>query len=257
MLEAEHLFVRYGEKEAVSDLSFRIGEGEWWAVVGPNGAGKSSLAGALGKTAAYEGAVTLKGRDIRQFSPQEYARRVGVLSQTHTPVYGFTVEEVVGLGRYARTGFFRRNDPDGAEKIDGALALTGLAGLRRRSLLTLSGGEQQRVFLAQVLCQDPEILILDEPANHLDLPFQQELFTLIGEWLKAPGKAVVTVMHDLSLARKYASHVLLMDRGRCAAQGRTGEVLTPEALQAVYGMDVYGWMREMLGIWQTREASAR
>ena len=116
-------------------------------------------------------------------------------------------------------------------------------------MLTLSGGECQRVFLAQVFCQDPEILILDEPANHLDLPFQQELFSLVGDWLKRPGRAVITVMHDLTLARKYGSHALLLDRGACAAQGETSEVLTPEALQQVYGMDVYGWIRELLGTW--------
>ena len=135
------------------------------------------------------------------------------------------------------------------EKIDEALALTGLKGMRKRNMLTLSGGEQQRVFLAQVFCQDPNILILDEPANHLDLPFQKELFSLIGEWLKTPGRAVITVMHDLSLARKFGTHTLLMDRGRCAGQGKASEVLTPEALQAVYGMDVYGWIRELLDAW--------
>ena len=254
MLKAEHLTVRYGEKTAVQDLSMQLQEGEWWVIVGPNGAGKSTLAGALGRTVPHEGTVTLEGKDIRAFSSSEYARKVGVLSQNHTAVYGFTVEEVVGLGRYARrTGFLRGGDPDGAAKIDEALALTGLTEMRKRNMLTLSGGEQQRVFLAQVFCQDPEILILDEPANHLDLPFQKDLFTLIGNWLKTPGRAAVTVMHDLSLARKYGTHALLMDKGRCAGQGKASEVLTPEALQAVYGMDVYGWITDLLGVWNERD----
>lgn len=250
MLKAEHLTVRYGEKTVLGDLSLEVREGEWWVVVGPNGAGKSTLAGALGKNMPYEGMVTLGGTDIRKISPQEYARKVGVLSQNHSAVYGFTVEEVVSLGRYARhTGLLRKGDPEGPGKIDEALNLTGLADMRKRNMLTLSGGEQQRVFLAQVLCQDPEILILDEPANHLDLPFQQELFTLIGEWLKTPGRAIITVMHDLSLARKYGTHALLLDKGRCAGQGKVSEVLTPDALQSVYGMDVYGWIRDLLNTW--------
>ena len=250
MLKAEHLTVRYGEKAVLQDLSLEIRAGEWWIVVGPNGAGKSTLAGALGRTVPYEGSVTLEGKNIREIPAREYALKVGVLSQNHNAVYGFTVEEVVGLGRYARqTGFLRKNDPDGAKKIDGALALTGLADMRKRNMLTLSGGECQRVFLAQVLCQDPAVLILDEPANHLDLPFQQELFGLIGEWLKAPGRAVITVMHDLSLARRYGSHALLLDQGQCAGQGKASEVLTPEALQGVYGMDVYSWMKELLNTW--------
>lgn len=250
MLNAEHLTVRYGEKEAVTDISLQIREGEWWTVVGPNGAGKSTLAGALGRTVPFEGTVTLDGKDIRSVSSREYARSVGILSQTHSSVYGFTVEEVVSLGRYARHGsFFRTDDPDGALKVSEALEHAGLSGLRRRNMLTLSGGEQQRVFLAQVLCQDPRILILDEPANHLDLPFQQDLFTLISSWLKEPGRAVVTVMHDLSLARRYGTHALLLDKGCCAAQGKADAVLTPEALQHVYGMDVCSWIRELLSVW--------
>ena len=250
MLKAEHLTVRYGEKTVLQDLSLEVREGEWWVIVGPNGAGKTTLAGALGKNVPCDGTITLEGRDIREISPQEYARKVGVLSQNHSAVYGFTVEEVVSLGRYARhTGFLRKGDPEGPEKIEEALSLTGLADMRKGNMLTLSGGEQQRVFLAQVFCQDPEILILDEPANHLDLPFQQELFSLIGKWLETPGRAVITVMHDLSLARKYGSHALLMDRGKCAAQGKASEVLTPEALKNVYGMDVYGWIRDLLNAW--------
>ena len=251
MLKAEHLTVRYGEKTVLNDLSLEIRAGEWWVIVGPNGAGKSTLAGALGRTVPYEGTVTLESRDIRKIPAQEYARKVGILSQNHSAVYGFTVEEVVGLGRYAReTGFLRKGDPDGAGKIEEALALTGLADMRKRNMLTLSGGECQRVFLAQVFCQDPEILILDEPANHLDLPFQQELFSMIGEWLKTPGRAVITVMHDLSLARKYGTHALLMNGGKCIAEGAASGVLTREALEQAYGMDVYSWMRELLDQWK-------
>ena len=251
MLSAEHLTVRYGDRTVLQDLSMQVREGEWWTVVGPNGAGKSSLAGALGRTVPCEGTVLLDGKDVREISAREYARKVGILSQNHSAVFGFTVEEVVSLGRYARhTGLFGKGDPDGAGEITDALALTGLTDMRKRNMLTLSGGECQRVFLAQVFCQDPEILILDEPANHLDLPFQQELFSLIGKWLKEPGRAVITVMHDLSLARKYGTHALLLDKGQCAGQGKASEVLTPEALRSVYGMDVYGWMREMLEQWK-------
>ena len=252
MLKAEGLTVRYGEKTVLQDVSLEVREGEWWVIAGPNGAGKSTLAGTLGKTVAYEGTITLDGRDIRSIQPQEYARRVGVLNQTHSAVYGFTVEEVVSLGRYARrTGFLRKGDPDAAEKMDRAMELTGLSEMRKRNMLTLSGGETQRVFLAQALCQEPEILILDEPANHLDLPFQRELFSLIGNWVKQPGRAAVTVMHDLSLARKYGTHALLLDGGKCAGTGKASEALAPEALEKVYGMDVYGWMKELLQGWDS------
>jgi len=251
MLAAEEVTVRYGAQEAVSGLSLHVRSGEWWMVVGPNGAGKTTLAGVLGRSVPFEGRVTLEERDIRSFSPQEYARKVGVLSQNHTAVYGFTVEEVVRLGRYARRGgFLRGGDPDAGAKLESALALTGLSSMRSRNMTALSGGELQRVFLAQVLCQDPEILILDEPANHLDLPFQQELFTLVSSWLQVPGRAVVTVMHDLSLAMRYGSHALLMDRGRCVAEGKVRDVLSSDNLRKVYGMDVHAWMRGLLAQWE-------
>lgn len=251
ILKAENLSVRYGEKTALQQISFKVREGEWWSVAGPNGAGKSTLAGALGRSVSYEGSAALQDRDIRSFSSAEYARKVGILSQHHTPVYGFTVEEVVSLGRYARcAGFLRHEDPDSTGKVEEALERTGLAAMRKRNMLTLSGGEQQRVFLAQVFAQDPDLLILDEPANHLDLPFQQELFDLIGAWLQSPGRAVITVMHDLNLARRYGTHALLLDGGKCVSQGLISEVMMPENLRQVYGMDVYAWMREMLSQWQ-------
>ena len=251
MLFAENLNIRYGDKEAVSNLSLRVSEGSWWVIIGPNGAGKSTLAGALGRTVPFDGTVTLDGKDIRSFSPSEYARKVGVLSQNHSAVYGFTVEEIVSLGRYARcAGFLRRDDPDSKRKLEEALAQTSLSDMRSRNMLTLSGGEQQRVFLAQVLCQDPQLLILDEPANHLDLPFQQELFGLIASWLESPGRAVITVMHDLSLARRFGSHALLMNDGKCVSQGPVKDVMSPENLRQVYGMDVHSWMRGLLSQWQ-------
>ena len=131
-----------------------------------------------------------------------------------------------------------------------ALEQTGLADKRGASVLELSGGEVQRVFLAQVLAQGPRLLLLDEPANHLDLSCQQQIFGLIREWLRQPGRAVLSVVHDLSLARAYGTHAELMHQGRCAARGPVNEVMTPEQLRAVYGMDVYAWMRRMLACWQ-------
>ena len=173
-----------------------------------------------------------------------------MLAQKNAVSYAYSVEEVVSLGRYAHaSGFLASRDDDGGERVKRALELTGLTELRRASVLTLSGGELQRTFLAQVFAQNPQILILDEPANHLDLIYQKHIFSLIETWLRQPGRAVVSVVHDLSLARKYGTHAVLMHRGQCAAQGKIGDVMTAEKLQAVYEMDVYGWMLEMLGQW--------
>lgn len=251
MLKAENVTVRYGEHTVVDRLSFHLKEGQWLMLAGPNGAGKSTLIHAISQGVPYTGSITLEGKDIRRYKPAQLAQKIGVLAQKNNVGYSYTVEEVVGLGRYAHSrGFLSGKDDNGEERVEHALALTGLTELRKASVLTLSGGELQRTFLAQVFAQDPEILILDEPANHLDLVYQKHIFSLIREWLQTPGRAVVSVVHDLSLAKKYGTHAVLMNEGRSISQGNLEDVLTPENLRAVYDMDVYSWMREMLGQWK-------
>lgn len=251
MLKAERVTVCCDGQVIVDDLSFALEAGQWLMLVGPNGAGKSTLIRAIAQGVPYTGSITLDGRDIRAYKPAQLAQRIGVLSQQHSVGYAYSVEEVVSLGRYAHAaGFLSGGDAEGKARVEEALEMTGLAHLRRTSVLTLSGGELQRTFLAQVFAQNPQILMLDEPANHLDLVYQKHIFSLIGEWLKTPGRAVMSVVHDLSLARRYGTHALLMDHGRSVARGSIRETLTGENLQAVYGMDVFGWMREMYAQWQ-------
>ena len=250
MLEVSRLSVQFGQKKIVDGLSFTVEEGQWLMIVGPNGAGKSTALNAVTQGVPYTGRISLEGRDIRALKGAERARSVGFLAQKNAVSYAYSVEEVVSLGRYAHaSGFLSARDDEGEACVERALEWTGLTALRRASVLTLSGGELQRTFLAQVFAQNPQILILDEPANHLDLIYQKHIFSLIETWLRQPGRAVVSVVHDLSLARKYGTHAVLMHRGQCAAQGKIGDVMTAEKLQAVYEMDVYGWMREMLGQW--------
>ncbi len=251
MLSGEHITVRYGSYTVVDDLSFRLREGEWLMLAGPNGAGKSTLIEAIAQGTACTGSIRWGREDIRTLKGSQLARRIGVLSQKNNVSYAYTVEEVVGLGRYAyKAGLFTGKDEQGREQVRKALEMTGLYELRHASMLTLSGGEMQRVFLAQVFAQNPQVLILDEPANHLDLKYQKHIFSLIQEWLKEPGRAVLSVVHDLSLARRYGSHAILMDHGKSVSQGTVGEVMTPDHLQRVYGMNVYEWMQEMLAQWQ-------
>lgn len=251
MLRGENITVRYGERAVVDGVSFHLQEGQWLMLAGPNGAGKSTLIEAIAQGVPYTGVIRWQGEDLRAMKPGQLARRIGVLSQRNGVGYAYTVEEVVGLGRYAyRGGFLSGRRGEDHDRVDQALAMTGLIGLRRASMLTLSGGETQRAFLAQVFAQDPQVLILDEPANHLDLNYQQQIFSLIQAWLRQPGRAVLSVVHDLSLARRYGTHAVLMHRGRSVAQGPIDGVMTPEHLNGVYGMDVAAWLSELLGQWQ-------
>ncbi len=251
MLEVRELTVRYGAFTIVDGLSFHVREGEWLMIVGPNGAGKSTALGAVTQAVPYTGSVLLEGEDVKKMKPAQRARKMGVLMQKNFAGYAFTVEEVVRLGRYAYApGVLSGHGAEDTEAVEEALKRTGLTAQRGQSVLTLSGGELQRTFLAQVLAQRPRLLLLDEPTNHLDLVYQKQVFELVGEWLRTPGRAVVSVVHDLSLAKAFGTRALLLDHGKTAATGPVGEVLCPEKLDGVYNMDVSAWMRKMLGQWE-------
>ena len=250
MLRVENLSVAYGDLTILNGVSFDLQAGEWLMVVGPNGAGKSTLIQAVTGAVPAKGTVFFEGRDTRTMKAHELARNVGVLAQNHFVGYAFSVEEVVRLGRYAYapTIFSRHSGEEDA--VRQALEQTGLVAQRHQSVLTLSGGELQRTFLAQTFCQDPRLLLLDEPTNHLDLVYQKQVFELIQTWLRQKGRAVISVVHDLSLARAYGTRALLLDHGQVVAHGAMEEVFSDEVLNRVYRMDVRDWMIKMLAQWK-------
>lgn len=250
MLELRGLTVRYGDRRILDGVSLSLGQGQWVMLVGPNGAGKTTLVAAVSQRIRYGGEVRVLGEDAGKLRPRELARRLGVLAQRLHVGYAFTVEEVVRLGRYAHGGaWLGGGDPRGTERVEEALRLTGMEGLRSQSVTTLSGGELQRTFLAQVLAQDPDILVLDEPANHLDPAQQKAIFELIGRWLGTGRRAVLSVVHDLSVARMYGTHAAVLSRGALVASGECSRILNRENLEETYGMDVVGWIRQMQSQW--------
>lgn len=250
LLDVDKLSVRYGLLTIVDEVSFELDEGQWLMVVGPNGAGKSTIINAIAQGVPYSGTVRCEGHNVHGIKPKQLAKKIAVLAQGHQVGYSFTVGEVVRLGRYAYTpGIFSDKHTEDEAMIEKALSMTGLLPLINQSVLTLSGGELQRTFLAQIFAQNPQILMLDEPTNHLDLVFQEQTFELIQSWLQEPGRAVVSVVHDLSLAKAYGTHALLLDKGQTVAQGVVKDVLSPSYLNNAYGMDVYGWMQKMLRQW--------
>jgi iron complex transport system ATP-binding protein len=255
MLEIRDLTVQYGNLVIVDKVSFRVESGQWLMIVGPNGAGKSTIVGAISGGVPYSGHVACMGKDVKTYKPADIAKMIGVLSQRYSVSYPFSVGEVVHMGRYAHSkGLFAGGSDADEAAVARAITLTGMDPFLDHSVLTLSGGELQRTFLAQLFAQDPKLMILDEPTNHLDLVYQKQVFALIGEWLKTPGRAVVSVVHDLSLARAYGTEALLLHEGRIVAQGAARETLSGENLNKVYAMDVFGWMRTMLAQWQEEEA---
>lgn len=251
MLEVRDLSVRYGELTILNGVHFSVEAGQWLMVVGPNGAGKSTLVDAVSQGGPFSGEILFDGHKVAAMKKSTLAMNMGVLLQSHNVGYSFTVEEVVRLGRYAYSGgIFSEFSQEDSEKVEEALSLTGMLPMRGQSVLTLSGGELQRTFLAQLLAQNPRLLILDEPANHLDLVYQKQVFDLIQQWLLKPRRAVISVVHDLSLAKAYGTHAMLLNKGDLVAFGRCAEVLRDDVLRKIYDMDVAAWMRSMLAQWE-------
>ncbi len=250
MLEVKNLSVTLGGVQILTDVSFSARDEQWLMILGPNGAGKSTIVNAISGGIPYTGEVRLDGESVRCMKPRARARKLGVLSQNHHVSYAFTVEEIVRMGRYAhaRSPFSLRGEADEASFLD-AVEQTGLTGFLKQSMLTVSGGEMQRAFLAQLLCQDPRLMLLDEPTNHLDPKYQKQIFDLVRRWVAQSGRCIVSVVHDLSLARAYGTHALLLKDGRVCASGDIRAVLTDEHLRQVYDMDVYGWMRTLYEGW--------
>lgn len=249
-LEATDLTVRRNGKTLLRETGFDLEAGTWLAIVGPNGAGKSTLMRALAGEWSHEGRLTVDDQPLCRMKQRKRALLLGLMDQGNFSQFAFTVEEVVRMGRYPyRRGFLNGKDPEEDVAVEQALEDTGLSALRHRSILTLSGGERQRCALAQALCHQPQVLMLDEPANHLDLSFQKELYEIIDRWRQQPGRAVITVLHDLSVARCFVDRALVLYGGRAIAYGPVREAMSDDVLRAVWGMDVASWMREMGKVW--------
>ena len=220
----------------LDDVSAELTTGSVTGLLGPNGAGKSTLLRLIaGLESPETGQVELDGAGLHSLSRRETARRVALLEQNAAPSVDLSVREVVLLGRIPHRsrllgGFGGEADHRVAEE---SLAMVGAGALATRAWHSLSGGEQQRVQIARALAQRPSLLLLDEPTNHLDVSAQ---LGLLGQ-VRALGLTAVMALHDLNLAAAYCDRILLLHRGRLVAAGTPTEVLIPEIIAEVYGVD--------------------
>ncbi|MBW3620150.1 MAG: ABC transporter ATP-binding protein [Actinobacteria bacterium] len=239
-LTADALALSYAGTPVVSDASLELHAGEVVALVGPNGSGKSTLLRALARLHLPDaGSMALgDGTDALALSPKAFARLVTLLAQSRPTPTGVRVRDLVGYGRHPHRRRWGAGDPDGPLAVARAMELTGVSAMADRSVDELSGGELQRVWLATCLAQRTDVLLLDEPTNHLDLRYQVETLDLVAELAVDHGVAVGIVLHDLDQAAAVADRVVLLEGGRVRAAGAPREVLTADALTAVYGIPV-------------------
>jgi len=232
MIEAKGISFSYGEREVLRGISLKIAEGEFVAILGPNGAGKSTFLRCLAGILKCDG-VFVRGRPINDYPPRELSKVLAYVPQRVEPGF-LTVFDTVLLGRRPYMGL-TPSERD-LKVVEEALKRLGIEELALKRTNEISGGELQKVSIARALAQEPEILLMDEPTNNLDLKSQLEVMRLARE-LAREGKAVVTVMHDVNLALRFAKRFVFMKDGRKIADGGL-EVLSEKLFEEVYGVKV-------------------
>jgi iron complex transport system ATP-binding protein len=222
------------------EVDFRLNAGEALALVGPNAAGKSTLVRALaGLLRPTRGLVRLEGRGLAEWPRTQLARRVALVAPEEEGAGVLTVEDRVALGRYPHRGPFRPLTGEDQRAVRHALESTGIRELATRRLATLSAGERQLAALARGLAQEPKVLLLDEPAAHLDIGHQLQLFRVLDE-VRAKGVAVLAVVHDLQRAAAWAERMLVLDHGRVVDEGEPRAVLLGDAAARAFGVRISG-----------------
>lgn len=253
MLEVKDFCCGYGGTDVVKNINFTARTGEVLSVTGPNGCGKTTLLRALSGIIPYRGSALIDGEEIRSMKRHVLSSKTSLLSQTGAggEYSAFTVLETVMLGRYAvqkTSGAAASASKHDLEAAESCLEKTGAAELRDRLITELSGGQLQRVFLARAFAQEPLIILLDEPANHLDLKHRLKLIEMLREWAEG-GRTVIGVFHDLNLAAALSDRIMLMSGGEIAEIGKAAEICRSETLDLVYGFGVRDYMTKSLSFW--------
>lgn len=236
-LEADSLSVGYPGRNVIDAMSFAIPAGNVTTLVGPNACGKSTLLRGLARLLPPQrGAVLLDGQSLLAQSTRSVARRLCLLPQHGEAPEGISARELAEFGRHPHRNWLGSSTPNDDQVVAQALADVGLSAQADSLVEELSGGQKQRVWLAMALAQQAEILLLDEPTTFLDPAHQFEVLKLIRELNTKHGRTIVMVLHDLNLAARFADSVVLMKEGAIVAHGPAAEVLTPAAIQLVYGI---------------------
>lgn len=237
LLRAEHIKIKFKDKEVINDFSVSIEKGRIYSIIGPNGSGKTTLLRTMSRNLKPDkGNMYLDGKSIFSLKTKKIARRLAVLSQGNNGITDVTVRNLVVYGRYAHKEWWQGSNEEDRKIVDWALETTGMKEYEKRKVCTLSGGERQRAWVAMAIAQKPEILLLDEPTTFLDICHQLELLELVSELNKEYGITVLMVLHDINQAARYSDELIVIKDGKLYTRGSPCEIITAEMLRSVFNV---------------------
>ena len=239
VLTTNNLSISIADKVICNDLTIDIQQSECWAILGQNGTGKTTLLHTLaGLHSADSGQIHLCNQLLNELSSKIIAQQCGLLLQDYQDIFPATVMEAVLIGRHPHLSTWQWESGKDKAIAEAALNEVGLLNMIQRDIQTLSGGERRRVAIATILAQQPQLFLLDEPANHLDIKHQHQILSLFSEKTKTENKSVIMVLHDINLAARYCSHALLMFKDNRIETGTVKEMLQEEKLSELYGYPI-------------------
>ncbi|EWG09532.1 ABC transporter ATP-binding protein [Cytobacillus firmus] len=237
MIEIKGLTKRFGKKPVVEDVTVTIEPGTITSFIGPNGAGKSTLLSMVSRLLeADTGEVLLDQNNVKKWKSSDFAKRVSILKQANYLNVRLTVRELVSFGRYPYSK--GRLSAEDEKFVDQAIDYMNLADMENKYLDELSGGQKQRAFIAMVIAQDTDYILLDEPLNNLDMKHSVQIMKILRKLVDELGKTVVIVLHDINFASVYSDRIVALKNGRLMKNGPTREIINSDVLREIYDMDI-------------------
>jgi len=240
IISVKNLNFSYNHSQVLHNLGFNIDRGDFISILGPNGAGKSTLVNLISKVLEnYEGRIEIGGKSIKKLSSRDTAKLVAVVPQYTDPGFDFTVSEMIMMGRHPYISRFGMEKEEDYDAVNRAMKRTETLSFAGRKYSELSGGEKQRVIIAQALAQDSTVLLLDEPTSHLDINYQIEFMNLFLSLNKKESKTIIGIFHDINLAIQNSQKIMLLKEGRISSFGNPENVISRESIKNIFGSDVY------------------
>jgi iron complex transport system ATP-binding protein len=237
LFELDRVSFAIAERTLLEPLTLTLPARSVVGLIGHNGSGKSTLLKLLARQQpSSSGAIRFEGRPLKEWNDRDYARKVAYLPQQTPPAAGMLVKELVALGRYPWHGALGRFTEIDREKVAEAMTLADIEPFADRLVDTLSGGERQRAWLAMLVAQDADYLLLDEPISALDVAHQIEVLSLVRQLARERNLGIVVVLHDVNMAARFCDEIMALHSGRLIARGAPAEIMTPTKLEAVYGI---------------------